>query len=310
VADGTIVVLGTGGTIAGAAPDAADNLGYRAGQIGVERLVDAVPALRALPLECEQVGQVDSKDMDVSLWVELARACRRHLARPGVAGLVVTHGTDTLEETAWFLQSVLAPRQPVVLTCAMRPATALAPDGPQNLLDAVCAARDPRMAGVVAVCAGEVHAAAEVAKIHPYRLDAFSSGEGGPLALVEEQQLRWLRDPPAAGGVPAAAGPIDAASWPWVEIVTSHAASDRRAVDALVAQGVRGLVVACTGNGTIHHSLEAALHDAQAQGVAVVRTTRCPLGQIVPRAGEAFARSALPAVKARISLALSLLGQA
>jgi len=309
VVDGTIVVIGIGGTIAGAADAASDNVGYRAGQVGVDRLVAAVPGLRSLPLECEQLSQVDSKDMDVALWVELARACRRHLSRSQVAGLVITHGTDTLEETAWFLDRVLAPRFPVVLTCAMRPSTALVPDGPQNLLDAVCAARDPRMAGVVAVCAGQVHAAADVTKVHPYRLDAFASGEAGPLAVVEEQRLRWLREPAGSGADPAVAADVDAAAWPWVEIVTSHAAADRRAVDALVAQGVRGLVVACTGNGSIHQALEAGLRDAQARGVAVVRTTRCPIGRIVPRAGAAFPESGLSPVKARISLALELLGQ-
>jgi L-asparaginase len=152
-----IVILGTGGTIAGAG------------------------------------GQVDSKDMGFEVWRELALRCAHWLADTTVKGIVITHGTDTLEETAWFLQSVLAAGKPVVLTCAMRPATALAPDGPQNILDAVTVALDPLATGVVAVCAGVVHSARDVQKDHPYRLDAFSSGDAGPLGFVEENAVRWVK---------------------------------------------------------------------------------------------------------------------
>ena len=154
-----LVILGTGGTIAGQAADAADNVGYKAGQLAVEQLIQAVPSLRNYPLECEQVAQLDSKDMDFATWQRLARAVARHLARPEVQGLVITHGTDTLEETAFFLQRLLAPTKPVVLTAAMRPATALQPDGPQNLLDAVRVASLPSARGVLTVLAGKVFAA-------------------------------------------------------------------------------------------------------------------------------------------------------
>src|SRR5438132_2292849 len=174
-----VVVLGTGGTIAGTAADELDNVGYTAGQLAVAQLVRAVPALAAVAIECEQVAQLDSKDMGHAAWRDLALRCAHHLARPEVAGIVVTHGTDTLEETAWFLQRVLAPAKPVVMTAAMRPATALQADGPQNLLDAVTVARAPGARGVVAVLAGVVHGAREVRKVHPYRVDAFGSGDAG-----------------------------------------------------------------------------------------------------------------------------------
>ena len=129
-----VVILGTGGTIAGTAEDAADNLGYTAAQIGVDALVAAVRALAGLPLEAEQVAQIDSKDMGHRVWLALAQSVAHHLARAEVAGVVITHGTDTLEETAWFLQRVLAPAKPVVLTAAMRPASSAQADGPQNVL--------------------------------------------------------------------------------------------------------------------------------------------------------------------------------
>ncbi len=105
----TVVLLGTGGTIAGASARAGDNVGYTAAQRSVAALLAAVPALAAMPIECEQVAQLDSKDMDASTWRALTRRVAHHLARPQVAGVVITHGTDTLEETAWLLHRVLAP---------------------------------------------------------------------------------------------------------------------------------------------------------------------------------------------------------
>ena len=115
------------------------------------------------------------------------------LTDPEVRGVVVTHGTDTLEETAFLLQAVLAPAKPVVLTCAMRPSTALVPDGPQNLVDAMQVASEPGARGVVAVCAGQVHSARLVQKVHTYRTDAFDSGDAGPLGLVEAGRLMQRR---------------------------------------------------------------------------------------------------------------------
>ena len=130
-----IVVLGTGGTIAGRAASGGDNIGYTAGQVGVADLLGGIEAPQGLALAAEQVGQLDSKDMEPGVWLQLARRCAFWLAEADVAGVVVTHGTDTLEETAFFLQAVLAPGKPVVLTCAMRPASSLSPDGPQNIMN-------------------------------------------------------------------------------------------------------------------------------------------------------------------------------
>jgi len=309
-----IVVLGTGGTIAGTAAQAGDNIGYTAAQVGVEQLLAAVPGLAERAggvLVTEQVAQIDSKDMDCDVWRALALRCAHHLQDPGVRGLVVTHGTDTLEETAWFLHTVLDTRKPVVLTCAMRPATALTPDGPQNLLDAVAAVQAPGTAGVLAVAAGEVHGARHVQKVHPYRVNAFSSGDAGPLGWVEEGRVRWAQNqPPALTGqaLVAIENVASVTEWPAVEIVTSHAGASGRVVDALVREGVRGLVVACTGNGTIHHALEAALLRADAAGVKVVRSTRCPEGQVLPKPGDRWPDSGgLSPVKARVALMLDLL---
>jgi L-asparaginase len=305
-----IVVLATGGTLAGTACDPMDNIGYAAAQIGIEELLDAIPALRGLPLVAEQVSQIDSKDMGFEVWRELALRCGHWLAQDEVRGIVVTHGTDTLEETAFFLQSVLAPAKPVVLTCAMRPASALAADGPQNIVDAVAVASHIGARGVVAVCAGTIHGALDVSKQHTYRLDAFSSGDAGPVGYVEEGGLRLLRDWPGSNSsaVLGIERWADVVRWPRVEIVVSHAGAGRAVVDTLAAHGVEGLVVAATGNGTVHHELEAALREAQAAGIKVLRATRCPQGRVLGLDGDELPHAqGLSPVKARIALILELL---
>lgn len=311
-----VIVLGTGGTISGRASAANDNIGYTAGEVGVADLLQGIDAPDGIALAAEQVAQVDSKDMSFAIWRTLAQRCAHWLAEPDVAGVVITHGTDTLEETAFFLQSVLAPSKPVVLTCAMRPATALAPDGPQNVRDAIVVAATRGAQGVVAVCAGTVHSAFDVQKVHTYRLDAFDSGDAGPLAYVEEGALRQLRNWPEAGTAGRSAfDDIAATNWPRVEILLSHAEARGTLVDALVeerrrgdAEPVQGIVLAATGNGTLHHALEAAALRAQAEGVAVLRATRCIEGRILPKPEQRLRDAgALTPVKARIALMLELL---
>ena len=304
----TVVVLGTGGTIAGTSATAGDNVGYTAAQLGVAQLVRAVPALASASLEVEQVAQVDSKDMSHAVWRQLAGRCAHHLARLEVAGIVVTHGTDTLEETAWFLQRVLAPGKPVVMTGAMRPATALQTDGPQNMVDAVTVAQTAGAQGVVAVFAGQVHAARDVRKLHPYRVDAFGSGDAGPIACVEEGRLRMFRAWPAGTAFGVDALPADDSGWPTVDIVMSHAGASGTVVRALCSAGVKGLVVACTGNGTVHCEIEAALDEAMRQGVQVLRSTRMNNGSVLRTAQDALPTADdLTPSKARVELMLRLL---
>ena len=300
-----IVILGTGGTIAGTATDPNDNVGYTAGQRKVANLLAAVPALVGADLEAEQVAQLDSKDMDYLTWQRLAQRVAHHVARPEVGGVVVTHGTDTLEESAWFLHRVLAPAKPVVLVAAMRPATALAADGPQNLLDAVAVARTPGASGVLAVLAGRVHVAGDLRKVRPYRLDAFDSGDAGVLGVVEEGTLRRFRDWPTGSPLGLACVGSDTARWPWVEIVVSHAGVRGDAVRALCAAGVKGLVVAATGNGTIHQSLQVALDEALQSGIPVWRCTRCNGGVLV--GADVGPAAAMSPWQARTELLLTLL---
>jgi L-asparaginase len=316
---GVRVILGTGGTIAGKASRPGDNVGYVAGQVRVEDLLASVPALRGMALEAEQIDQIDSKDMHLGLWKRLLERLSHHLSRDEVSGVVITHGTDTLEETAFLVQRVLQPAKPVVFACAMRPATALVPDGPQNLLDAVTVAGCSAATGVLAVCAGQVHAAEHVAKVHSYQQDAFDSGDAGPRACVEEGEVRWFA-PVAPSRLPEDGllqRVLQAQALPRVELVTSHADSDGGLVRALLRAGLadpslqpRGIVVAATGNGALHRSLSQALGEAMAQGVSVVRATRCARGRVIPDPNHPIPDSAgLSPVKARLALALDLLSR-
>ena len=315
----TVVIIGTGGTIAGVSAEAASLVGYRAAALDVADLLTALPMLQGQALETVELARLDSSDMDHATWQRLAECVGRQLQRGDVAGVVVTHGTDTLEETAYFLHRCVIADKPVVLTAAMRPASAPSADGPQNLLDAVRVAQfagaaadetRPGARGVLVVLAGRIHAGADLRKLHGYRVDAFSSGDAGPLGLVEDGRLRSFRPWPTGPVHPAASMLGDATHWPVVDIVTSHAGARAATIDALVAGGAQGIVIAGTGNGSVHHALLAAAQRAQSAGVPVRRTSRCALGGVV---GASAQLASLPSAgvltpaQARIELMLDLI---
>ncbi|MEP6504251.1 MAG: asparaginase [Betaproteobacteria bacterium] len=304
-----VVILATGGTIAGSASASTDTTGYRAGALGVDALIAAVPALAGRRLEAEAVAAIDSKDMDFATWQRLAERVAAHLARPEVDGIVVTHGTDTLEETAYFLHRVLAPLKPVVLTAAMRPASAISPDGPANLLDAVTVAGAAGVLGVSVVFGGAAWHPVGLRKVHTLQTAAFAASDCGPIARLEGGALRAFRAWPHGEplGLARIAAPAD--RWPAVDIVLHHAGADGRLVDAAVAAGARGLVVAGTGHGTLGARLEAAVARARDAGVAVRRASRCAFGPVLAKgADDVEAVGELIAVQARVELQLELLG--
>ncbi|NBI49018.1 asparaginase [Burkholderia sp. ISTR5] len=307
-----IAVLATGGTIAGAAPDATNTAGYQAGALGLASLLDAVPALaRVAQIEGEQVASIDSKDLEPALWATLVQRIEALAADPRVDGIVITHGTDTLEETATLLHLCVATSKPVVITAAMRPATALSPDGPLNLLNAVTVAASAaaRGRGVLVAFNNKIHAARDVVKTSTYAVDAFQSPEAGVLGWVQDGRVEFAR------GIvrdAASASRLTIGAWPAVEIVSSYAGASRIGVDALVAAGVKGIVVAGTGNGSIHATLQAALQEAARRGVAVVRASRVGSGHVM-RNGAAndealgfVSAGSLNPFKARVLLMLAL----
>ncbi|MCP3721692.1 asparaginase [Paraburkholderia sp. CNPSo 3272] len=308
-----IAVLATGGTIAGSAADAANTAGYQAGVIGVAQLLAAVPGLDAIArIHAEQVASIDSKDMSLALWSTLAQRVNELLASDEVDGVVITHGTDTLEETAYLLHLTVKSAKPCILTAAMRPATALSADGPLNLLNAVTLAAGEAAAGqgVLVAFNNRVHCARDVAKISTYAVDAFQSPEIGALGWVQDGRVEFQRRALRPHTVDA---PFTAsAQWPQVEIVMSYAGVSRAAVEALVAAGVDGLVVAGTGNGSIHGALQQSLAEAAGKGVAVVRASRVGSGHVMHNGAAkddtlGFVSSGtLSPYKARVLLLLAL----
>lgn len=336
---GQVLILGTGGTIAGTGSDPHRAWAYRAAQLGVAELVAAVPALSGVQLRTRQVAQVDSKDMTWPVWQALAQALDEALRDEAIEAVVVTHGTDTLEETAFLLHQFDDGRKPIVLTAAMRPATAPDADGPRNLLDAVRVARAAASCGwggVVAVLHGRVWSGAQVRKAHSHALDAFDGGGAAPLATLlprpEGSQSAAADAVWEAGAAPWPAGgglgwallrQPEAKTPPRVEVVFSHADADGWLVDAALrqsaddarasdpqgrAQALRGLVVAATGHGTVHARLEAALQRAEAAGVVVWRSSRVARGGVMPRDGDVWpAAGTLTPAQARVALQLQLL---
>jgi L-asparaginase len=262
--------------------------------VGVADLLQGV-AHDGVELLTEQVAQIDSKDMSFSVWQSLLARVVHWLEQDDVQGVVITHGTDTLEETAYLLQAVLQPTKPVAMTCAMLPANAPDSDGPGNLKDALAWVQLPNATGVSVVCAGQVHAGNAVQKIHSHQGNPFTSQTGVM--------------PPVALRVPSVAQVMTCTYWPRVELVFNHAGADGRLVRALMAHDApQGWVVAGTGNGTLHHELEAALLDAQKQGAQVLRASRCSQGGVQSRETDVLPHAGgLTAVQSRVALLMHLL---
>lgn len=307
----TIAILATGGTIAGSADDAGSAARYRAGAVPIDQLLAAskLGLERIANIRAEQVAQIDSKDVSFDVWEKLVSRIRHWIDVERVDGVVVTHGTDTLEETAMLLHLTQQTDTPIVMTAAMRPSTSLSADGPLNLLNAVRLAASPaaRGQGVLVALNQRVHAARDVQKGHTYAVEAFVSPDMGPLGFVLDSHVQFQRSARPLAATDVLPMP-PAGQWPWVEVVASYAQPDARLVDALVAAGVKGIVVAATGAGSIHSNLEAALNRASQQGVFVVRSTRTGAG-VVPAQpdGKGWASSgSLNPYKARVLLALLL----
>jgi L-asparaginase len=278
----SILVLGTGGTIAGLGGDA-----YTAAQMTIDGLIPS----NNHHVVCEQIAQIDSKDMSFAVWERLYLRLSDAMQDSAIDAVVMTHGTDTMEETAYFLHATLACTKPVILTGAMRPADSEESDGPRNLSHALDTA-STLAACVWIVFAEQVFPACGVQKNHPQRLDSFG-----------------LREPSTTQPVPSTCFSLrlPVQRWPRVEIVMNYAGASGEIVDALLTQACDGIVVAATGNGTLSTSLEAALHKAAKAGVAVRLSTRCSQGSVIPNVHHAFKTSPLSPVQARVDLMLSLM---
>ncbi len=278
-----VIILATGGTIAGAQPKPGE-AGYRSGSFSVESLIQAVPGLSQLAsVSGEQIANIGSQDMNDAVWIKLARRVNEIQKDPSIAGIVVTHGTDTLEETGFFLDLVSTGPKPVVLTGSMRPATAVSADGPMNLYNAVAVAIDPEARGIGAliVMNDDVFFASEAVKTNTTSLQTFGSPNGGLAGIVNYGKFRPASPPVARrvrGGVFSDMPVPD--TLPRVFIVSSHANAGTEMVDAAVAAGAKGIVLAGVGDGNGTAPLIQALSAAARKGVVVVRSSRVGSGVV------------------------------
>ena len=316
-----IRLLATGGTIAGAQTSAGRRAGaaaarsYKAAAFSTDALLAAVPQLAELAtVGVEQVAAIGSQDMDEATWLKLAAQTEAALVRPEIAGVVITHGTDTMEETAFFLNLVVHSAKPVVLVGAMRPATAMSADGPMNLYNAAAVAVDAAAPGrgVLVVANDEIHFAREVAKTNTTQVGTFRSTHRGLAGLVNSGRIHFYAPPVRRHTVASEFSVAGQTSLPRVEIIYGHAGIGRELIDAAVAAGARGLVIAGVGDGNIGAAALAAAAGAARRGVAVVRSSRTG-GGVVERNIEIdddalgfIAADELNPQKARVLLQLGL----
>lgn len=310
-----IVIVATGGTIAGSAASATE-AGYQSGAVGVDILIQAVPQLKEVAeVTGEQVSSIGSQDMNDEVWIKLANRVNAILASPDVAGVAITHGTDTLEETSYFLDLVVKSDKPVVMTGSMRPSTAMSADGPLNIYNAVAIAADPSAAGrgVLVSIDDDIHAAHDIIKTHTTDVATFRSGEAGLVGAVLFGKVIWYRTPVQVHTKNSDLAIVPGKPLPRVDIIYAHANMSPDLIDAAVKNGAKGIVIAGVGDGNMTAPALEAVKRAIKAGVVVVRSSRVN-GGIIRRNIEVnddqigtVASMELNPPKARVLLMLVLL---
>jgi len=310
-----IVILATGGTIAGSAASATQ-AGYTSGQVGIEQMIDAVPGIRDLAnVRGEQIANVGSQDMSIKIWFDLARRINELLATDTVDGIVVTHGTDTQEETAYFLNLVVKSDKPVVTTGSMRPSTALSAEGPLNLYNAVAVAASPKAKahGVMLVMNDQIHSPQGVTKTNTTAVETFKSPMQGLMGAVLYGQLEFYRMPHGLYGKTSEFVVDTFTTLPRVDIIYMSVNSSPDLISQSVKSGAKGIVIAGVGNGNMSKAALDACKAATEKGVVVVRSTRVPTGYVLRNAEvnddeyHTIASDELNAQKSRVLLMLALL---
>lgn len=310
-----VVILATGGTIAGSA-ETQTQAGYTSGQVGVDVLINAVPQIKDLAdVTGEQISNVGSQDMSDAIWLKLAARINELAASDKVDGIVITHGTDTIEETGYFLNLVVKTDKPVVLTAAMRPSTALSADGPLNIFNAVAVAADPEAKGrgVMVVANDDIHGSRSITKTSATDVQTFMSPERGLLGVSLYGVNRWFRYPYRTHTSKSEFSVDGVEALPRVDVIYITADVSTDLIDCAVANGAKALVTAGVGNGNMTGPALEAIKRAIAKGVVVVRATRVPSGSVGRNVevndddvGSSVSGELSPA-KARVLLKLALL---
>ncbi len=309
-----VVILATGGTIAGSA-ETETTAGYQSGQVGVDVLLAAVPDLATIA-DCtgEQIANVGSQNMNDEVWLALAKRINE-LAKTDIDGIVITHGTDTMEETSYFLNLVSITDKPVVLTGSMRPSTAMSADGPLNIYNAVAVAANPDAVGrgVMVVANDEIHGGRSIIKSNTTEVSTFVSDDQGLIGNVRYGDIIFFRSCYTKHTKDSEFSLDGVESMPRVDIIAMHENADGALIDAAVALGTKGIVIAGLGNGNMTDPAVESLAKAAKAGVVCVRSSRVPTGLVgrnieLDDDGLGFIASyELSPHKARILLRLALL---
>ena len=309
-----VIILATGGTIAGTG-ESATGSGYTSGKVTIDAMIDAVPNIRKLAdLSGEQISNVGSQDMSVKIWIDLANRINELLAGD-VDGIVITHGTDTQEETAFFLNLVVKSDKPVVLTGSMRPSTALSAEGPLNLYNAVAVAASPKAKdhGVMVVMNDKIFSAHSVTKMNTTNVETFEAPMHGQLGDVNFGAVEFYHYPHGLFTTQSEFSVDGIESLPRVDIVYACADMSPDLIDIMVNAGAKGIVIAGVGDGNMTSATLEAAKRATSKGIPVVRSSRVPTGAVLIH-GEVndveygtIASDELNPQKARILLMMALL---
>lgn len=310
-----VVILATGGTIAGAGVTSTTTVGYTAAVTPVDKLISNVPELAKIAnVTGEQVSQIASENMSNEVWLKLAKRVNQLLAQDNVDGIVITHGTDTLEETAYFLDLVVKSNKPVVLVGSMRPGTAMSADGPLNLYRAVILAgnKDAVGKGVLVMMNDTINAGREVTKTITDRVDTFQTPILGALGVFTGDTPVFYRQSLRKNTINTEFDVTNLTELPRVDIVYHYAGNAETMIDAAINAGAKGIVHAGTGDGSIGKAEYPSIENALKKGIVVVRSARVGSG-IIARNGEAnddkygfVSSDNLNPQKARILLMLAL----
>jgi L-asparaginase len=278
-----VIILGTGGTIAGAGASA-DRAAYTAGKIPIEDLIGAIPTVKKIAnISGEQISSVGSQDMTIDIWKKLAIRINQIIKNKEADGIVVTHGTDTQEETAYFLDLVIPSEMPVVLTGSMRSSTAISADGPKNLYDAITVAIDPksRNRGVIVSFNEGIFDGREVTKLSTTFTNAFGSPNTGPIGHAYDGKVEYYANAVREVNPKSPVVITADTKLPRVDIVYMYADAPPDQIDFLITKKVDGIVIAGVGNGNFNKAYMEAVKRAVAAGIIICRASRTSSGRVV-----------------------------
>jgi L-asparaginase len=305
-----IVILATGGTIAGSAASNTQTTGYKAGALGVDTLINAVPELKKIAdVNGEQIANIGSENMTSDVILKLSKRVNELLARDDVDGVVITHGTDTLDETPYFLNLTVKSNKPVVFTASMRPATAISADGPMNLLEAVTVAADPdaKGRGVMVVLNDRIGAARFMTKTNATTVDTFKAPEEGYLGIIVGGKPQFETRVDKIHTLRSVFDVRNVKKLPQVVIIYGYQDDPEYVYDAAIAHHADGIVYAGTGAGSVSVRSDAGIKKAEKAGIIVVRASRTGSGVVPPDAGQpGLVADSLNPAKARILLMTAL----